>query len=157
MSTAATIRTAPALTGETPVRSLRDTRWAASAGWRRKRGISAPQPRLDRGLVVGGALVAGHVADHRLPRRVGLVGRLALARLAGRGGVGIRVVVPVVGLRLRTAAVGGRRRGSALVVRARRGQHDDEPLPGPVRVALAEEAGHVAEPPRGVVARGLGG
>src|SRR5437763_16848626 len=153
MSRAATIRTAPALTGETPVRSLRGIRWASSADWRRNSGISAPQPRLDRGLVVGGALVAGHVADHRLPRRVGLVGRLALARLAGRGGVGIRVVVQVVGLRLRTAAVGGRRGGTALVVGPGRRDHDDGPLPGPVGVALAAEAGHVAEPQRGVVAR----
>src|SRR5438874_13384824 len=87
MSRAATIRTAPALTGETPVRSLRGIRWASSADWRRNSGISAPQPRLDRGLVVVGALVAGHVADHRLPGQVVLVGRLALARLAGRGGV----------------------------------------------------------------------
>ena len=97
------------------------------------------------------ALVAGHVADHLLADRVGLVAGLALVRLARRGGVRVRVVVEeVVGVA--AAPVRGRRRRAALAVRARGRLEDGEPLPAAAVRALGEGAGEVAEQQRRVVA-----
>src|SRR4029079_16623266 len=105
------------------------------------------------GLVLGhGALVAGDVADRLATLGVvvgAVIAGLALARLAGRGGVRIRVEVEVVRVdavdRL-AAAVLGRARGAALAVRgrtaARVGRRRDhhEPEPRAVLVRGAPEA-----------------
>src|SRR3954452_21873681 len=100
------------------------------------------------------ALVARDVREHRLADVVRLLAALALLRLARRRTVRIRVLVDVVGGAGGVVRGGGRR--PALRVRADRRGDDDEPLPGPILVALGEVARDVAEPERDVVAGGLG-
>ena len=78
---------------------------------------------------VAACCVPGTFDGDRLALQVGLVARLALARLARRGRVRVRVRVQVV---LERRPVGGRRGRAALVVRALRRGDDDEALPGPV-------------------------
>ena len=124
-------------------RRARSAPTATGCGRRGGGGGARPSAALPS---VARLLRAGHVADHRAARR--RYGSLPASHSRGWPGAAVFGYGLVCRWLSARRPVGGRRRRAALVVRALRRGDDDEPLPGAVAVALAEQRGDVAEPQR---------